>query len=216
MAGLKWKLAQSLEIRWWKQYLGKKDVAGYLQQKMSYWDRFLKQIKPEIPVPAKLKILDAGCGPAGIFMALEGNTVVAIDPLLDKYRSLDHFRPLQYHWTSFRNEMMEKLDEENQYDLIFSINAINHVNDIDLCYNNLVKALKPGGFLVISTDAHRYKILKKIFQLFPGDALHPVQLSIDEYDSFLTRRGLTIGKRIRFKREAIFDYYITIAKKPYQ
>jgi 2-polyprenyl-6-hydroxyphenyl methylase/3-demethylubiquinone-9 3-methyltransferase len=93
------------------------------------------------------------------------------------------------------------------------MNAINHVNNIELCYDNLVKALKPDGYLIISTDAHKHPFLKKIFQLIPGDMLHPVQLDINEYNNFLTNRKLAIVKNILQKEEKIFDYYITIAQK---
>jgi len=67
--------------------------------------------------------------------------------------------------------------------------------------------------LVVSIDAHRSNIVKKIFQFLPGDVLHPVQLNLSEYNEKLTHRGLTIVKDILYKREAIFDYYITIAQK---
>jgi hypothetical protein len=43
--------------------------------------------------------------------------------------------------------------------------------------------------------------------------LHPVQLNIEEYNQFLKNRKLQIIKDILYKKEPIFDYYITIAKK---
>ncbi|NCI45574.1 class I SAM-dependent methyltransferase [Sediminibacterium soli] len=211
--GWKWQLAQQLEHRWWQRYLKNKDVEGYLQWKAAYWKDLLQTVAGYVPAQSALSVLDAGCGPAGIFMALENNKVTALDPLLDKYRSLAHFRPEKYPWTSFTNLAIESLQETMHYDTIYCINAINHVNDLSRCYDNLVDALKPGGHLIISTDAHRYTALKKIFQWIPGDMLHPVQLDIKEYESLLTGRGLRIVKTILHKREAIFDYYITIAEK---
>jgi len=77
----------------------------------------------------------------------------------------------------------------------------------------LVDSLKPNGFLVMSTDAHRYPLLKKIFQLLPGDMLHPIQLDINEYADFLEKNQMKLVKKILFKRESIFDYYILIAQK---
>ncbi len=96
------------------------------------------------------------------------------------------------------------------------MNAINHVNDLALCYDNLINALKLGGYLVISTDAHRSGMLKKIFQWLPGDMLHPVQLGIDEYETLLTERKVQVIKNILYKREAIFDYYITVGRKEFE
>ena len=212
-ASWKWKLAQTLEYKWWQNYLQKKDTVEYLQWKCHYWQDVLLTISKYAEMPTGKTILDAGCGPAGIFIILKGNTVDAIDPLLDKYESLPHFKPESYAWTQFKNMPIEALNEHEKYDFIFCMNAINHVNDIDKCYDNLVKSLKPDGYLIISTDAHKYNFLKKIFQLIPGDMLHPVQLNIEEYDELLRKRNLEIIKNILYKQEKIFDYYITIAKK---
>ncbi|MEN9447973.1 MAG: hypothetical protein RJA25_1263 [Bacteroidota bacterium] len=212
-ASLKWKLAQTLEYKWWQNYLKKKDTGEYLAWKTDYWKKLLAELAAFIDIPDGSIILDAGCGPAGIFIALENNQVTALDPLLDKYKTLPHFIPQNYPWTNFKNMPLEALDEKEKYDFIFCLNAINHVNDIEKCYDNLVNALKPNGYLIISTDAHRNNFLKKIFQLIPGDMLHPVQLNIEEYNQFLKNRKLQIIKDILYKKEPIFDYYITIAKK---
>lgn len=209
----KWKLAQTLEYKWWQNYLQNKNTAEYLQWKCSYWQDLLLSLSKYIEIPESKTILDAGCGPAGVYIALKGNTVDAIDPLLDKYQQLQHFQPDKFSWTQFRNIAIEALNEQEKYDIIFCMNAINHVNNIELCYDNLVSALKPDGYLIISTDAHKHNFLKKIFQLIPGDVLHPVQLDIKEYDSFLQKRNLTILENILYKEERIFDYYITIAQK---
>ncbi len=209
----KWKLAQTLEYKWWQNYLKKKDSIEYLEWKCHYWENLLQTISKNVEIPGGQAILDAGCGPAGIFIVLKDNTVDAIDPLLNKYKSLPHFQPEKYPWTQFKNIAIEDLNEDKKYDFIFCMNAINHVNDIDRCYDNLVKALKPNGHLIISTDAHRSNFLKKLFQLIPGDMLHPVQLNIKEYNALLEKRNLTIIRDILYKQERIFDYYITIAKK---
>jgi len=209
----KWKLAQTLEYKWWQRYLRNKDTNKYLAWKIHYWQDMLLTIRKYIDIPINSFILDAGCGPAGIFMALKGNVVDAIDPLLDKYSTLMHFQPEKFAWTNFKNIPIETLNASEKYDIIFCMNAINHVNDIDVCYDNLVKALKPNGYLVISTDAHRHQFLKKLFQLLPGDALHPIQLDIEEYNAHLTKREMNILNNILFKQEMIFNYYITISKK---
>jgi 2-polyprenyl-6-hydroxyphenyl methylase/3-demethylubiquinone-9 3-methyltransferase len=164
-------------------------------------------------MPDGKAILDCGCGPAGIFMVLKGNQVTAMDPLLDKYQQLDVFQSEKFPWTQFRQQTMEALTDEKKYDIIFCMNAINHVSDIEQCYDNLVKALKPGGFLAISIDAHKYNWLKKIFRAVPGDMLHPQQFSLGEYEKFLTDRGCQIEKSVLLKHAGIFDYYVTIAKR---
>ena len=69
-ASLKWKIAQTLEYKWWQNYLKKKNTAEYLSWKETYWNNLLAEIAAFLPLLKGNKILDAGCGPAGIFMAL--------------------------------------------------------------------------------------------------------------------------------------------------
>ncbi len=210
---IKWKIAQKLEIKWWQRYLKNKDIDAYLKWKFNYWQDIIDSIKKIVVFPISKTILDAGCGPAGIFMILDGNKVDAIDPLLNKYEHLAHITKENSTWTNFQNQSIEKLSSTEKYDIIFCINAINHVENIELCYDNLVRALKPDGFIIISTDAHRYTFLKKIFQLIPGDMLHPYQFNLKEYNIFLEKRDVKIITDILIKEEIIFNYYITIAKK---
>lgn len=210
---LKWKLAQKLEYQWWIRYLKGKNPPEYLEKKINYWKKMLSAIEDAIIIQPNDTILDAGCGPAGIFIALNNHKVEAIDPLLDKYQNLPVFKPSNFGWTNFRNIPIEALDDKEKYDIVFCLNAINHVNDINICCKNLVDSLKPNGFLVMSTDAHRHPLLKKIFQLLPGDMLHPIQLDINEYAHFLEKNQMKLVKKILYKRESIFDYYILIAQK---
>lgn len=208
----KWKLAQTLEIKWWQNYLRDKDVEKYLSWKKDYWKNFIQKI-PNLPPLQQYQILDAGCGPAGIFTVLENNIVDAIDPLLDKYSTLPHFNSEQYKYTNFKNISIEALEVENKYDFIFCLNAINHVADIQLAYKKLANALKKDGIIYISVDAHRNNFLKKIFQFIPGDVLHPHQYNLKEYEYFLVQQGLQILPSIHIKKEPIFDYYLCIAQK---
>jgi 2-polyprenyl-3-methyl-5-hydroxy-6-metoxy-1,4-benzoquinol methylase len=210
---LKWRLAQKLEYQWWSRFLKNKNPTEYLKKKISYWKTMLGAIEDVVIIQQSDVILDAGCGPAGIFIALNNNKVEAIDPLLDKYVNLPVFKPSNFGWTNFRNIPIEALDDKEKYNVVFCLNAINHVNDIKVCCKNLVDSLKPDGFLVMSTDAHRHPFLKKIFQLLPGDMLHPIQLDINEYADFLEKNQMKLVKKILYKRESIFDYYILIAQK---
>jgi 2-polyprenyl-6-hydroxyphenyl methylase/3-demethylubiquinone-9 3-methyltransferase len=210
---VKWKIAQQLEYKWWSRYLEYKNPEAYLKWKLGYWQDLLKSVEAFIPLPEQKTVLDAGCGPAGIFMALGNNAVTAIDPLLNKYKEFIHFDETKYPFVAFQQCTIEELDEKDKFDYIFCINAINHVNDLSLSYDKLVDALKPGGYLVISTDAHRSSFLKKIFQWLPGDMLHPHQYSMEEYDAFLSKRNMKIIENIHYKQELIFDYMITIAQK---
>ncbi len=209
---IRWKIAQSAEIRWWQQYLRHKPKADYLLWKRQYWTDFL--IKIGVQPSYSDRILDAGCGPAGIFTIFNENEVVAIDPLLDDYESkLDHFDRQQYPNVHFEHTALENYINNQPFSLVFCLNAINHVADLDHCFDQLVEQTEQGGTLVVSIDAHNYSIFKHIFRLLPGDILHPHQYDLEEYKTMLTDRNITIQNTVLVKKEFLFNYYTIVGQK---
>jgi len=212
---LKWKIAQAAEIKWWNNYLKNKDKSTYYDWKRDYWNNFLEEIKFEVP-DSTLNILDAGSGPAGIFTILKGHKVVAVDPLLEKYKStLDQFDTSDFQYVNFINSPIERIHMDQQFDLVFCLNCINHVNSIQSSLRNLFNALKPGGKMVLSTDAHNSNFLKNIFQLVPGDILHPHQYNIQEYQNLVNNAGFQISSSKKIKSENIFGYWVIQAYRPH-
>lgn len=211
MKSWRWRLAQYLEIRWWKRYLSDKNPEAYIRWKEDYWKKLLQELSPQLSVQHGQRVLDAGCGPAGVFLALKKCQVVAIDPLLGAYRELPHFRPEDHSNTTFIESDIEHFTADEQFDIIFCLNAINHVADIHKAYDVLCSLLKPEGKLVISTDAHNFGVLKQIFRAFPGDALHPHQYGLKEYEGFLTDRGWVVNKSLLKEKGFIFNYYVQVA-----
>jgi 2-polyprenyl-3-methyl-5-hydroxy-6-metoxy-1,4-benzoquinol methylase len=211
---VKWSIAQNLEIRWWKNYLVKKDVAPYLEWKKKYWQNLLQHTKNYFTINEGVNVLDIGCGPSGMYMILPHCKVDALDPLISKYElELPHFKQSYYPSVSFFNSPFEQFIATKQYDFIFCMNAINHVQNIEKCYTKLASFLKPGGYLVITIDAHNYNLLKTIFKIVPGDALHPHQYNLEDYNHFLVKNGISILENKTLKKELIFNHYLQIAKK---
>jgi 2-polyprenyl-3-methyl-5-hydroxy-6-metoxy-1,4-benzoquinol methylase len=214
-SNLRWRIAQYAERRWWKNYLKKKSVPEYLAWKKKYWQDLLSKCSPELEIPSNASILDAGCGPAGIFIAMPNDvSTSAFDPLLDNYETdLPHFKKEMYPSVQFITSDIENFSSEKKYDIIFCMNAINHVQDIEKAYSVLCDALAPKGKMIITIDAHNHEFLKKIFKALPGDILHPHQYNLQEYENFLTQRGLVMQKTIHLKHEFFFDHYLQIAQK---
>ena len=208
---IRWKIAQAAELKWWQNYLKNKNVKTYLEWKKSYWIEFLQ--KCSVALPQKSYCMDAGCGPAGIFIILENNSVDAIDPLINKYEGLKVFDKAAYSNVNFIKSSIENLNLEKQYDHIFCLNAINHVAKLGNSISKLADLLKAEGTILISTDVHRYKFLKAVFQRLPGDILHPQQHSLNDYRKLFAEHYLVIEREILIKRTAIFDYYAFVLKK---
>lgn len=209
---IRWKIAQAAEIRWWQNYLNNKSETDYLSWKKNYWTAFLEQLN--LSFSKKEQILDAGCGPAGIFMVLDKHEVKAIDPLLDSYdEKLNHFKPENYPSVSFVSQSIESFSFQKKYDKVFCLNAINHVADLELCLDKIVEATRVGGDVVMSIDAHNYGFFKGLFRLLPGDILHPHQYDLADYQKMLTDRGIRIEQTILYKKEFFFDYYVLVGKR---
>lgn len=199
---------------WWKRYLRNKDVALYLENKKKYWARLLHQMEPDIKPAPGMKILDAGCGPAGIFIAIDSPHITAIDPLLDSYGSgLQHFSPSMYPHVQFETVALEHFDGKEQFDIVFCFNAINHVSDLKEAFLRLYNSAKKGGKIVVSIDAHNHTFFKHLFRLQPGDILHPHQYDLPEYTQMLTSLNCSILKTLLVKREFFFNHYILVAQK---
>ncbi|RZK43541.1 MAG: class I SAM-dependent methyltransferase [Pedobacter sp.] len=210
----RWRIAQYFEIRWWKSYLKDKDINSYLTRKLAYWNGFLKKIEEHASPSKDFKILDAGCGPAGIFIALQDNDVTAIDPLLEKYNeNLNHFSFEQYPLTKFQTIALEVFEGNEAFDLVYCLNAINHVSDLKQAFYQLYKSTKQGGTLVVSIDAHNVTFLKHIFRLQPGDILHPHQYDLNEYQQMLIQLNCTILQTVLIKKEFLFNHYVIVARK---
>jgi 2-polyprenyl-3-methyl-5-hydroxy-6-metoxy-1,4-benzoquinol methylase len=215
MMTFRWKIAQAAEIRWWQSYLKNKPTTDYAVWKTKYWQDLLAEIGLATSITEGSKILDAGCGPAGIFMIFKNQSVDALDPLLDGYEAkLPHFKRENYPNVQFFSQPLESFsDKKAVYDTVFCLNAINHVADLQQAFDVLVDATKSGGTLVVSIDAHNYSFLKTIFQALPGDVLHPHQFDLAEYSAMLTSRGCRIERTLLKKSEFIFNYYVLVATK---
>jgi len=209
----KWRLAQMIELQWWKNYLKNKPKADYLAWKKDYWQNLLTQAQLPPLNEKKAVVLDAGCGPAGIFMVLTAHQVKAVDPLLSSYETeIPHFSTADYPHVQFENLPLEKLADSNLYDFVFCMNVINHVSELALCMDNLVRAAKAGAYLLLTIDAHNYAVCKQVFRLLPGDVLHPHQYDLTEYKQLLTQRNCSIESCSLIKKTFLFNHYLLVAK----
>ena len=208
----RWRLAQFLELRWWWRYLQQLNWPDYVEAKRIHWHKVLTQMELQL-LPGE-RVLDAGCGPAGIFTILQAQKVDAIDPLLQDYeKKLPDFQINQFPHVHFKTLMLEQLDQQGVYDHVFCLNAINHVADLERAAQCLVQSLKSNGTLLISIDVHRFALLKFIFRMIPGDVLHPQQDELADYVRLLEKLGLNIEKTLVLKQGWIFNYVALKAKK---
>lgn len=203
---LRWNTAQFFEIRWWKNYLDGKEVQEYLDWKRDYWNNFIEKYCIWSETTGE-KVMDAGCGPAGMFIILENSDIHALDPLLEDYeKGLDHFSPDMYPKVTFHPKPLEVYNGPKDFDTIFCLNAINHFQDMRQSLEILYDMAKPGADVFISIDAHNYSLLKWVFRAIPGDILHPHQHDRKDYIRIIENAGFKFERDVEVKREMIFTY----------
>lgn len=209
----RWKTAQFAERKWWQNYLKDKDVTKYLEWKKSYWQNLLEKCMSSIKISSSDRILDAGCGPAGMFILFPNHQTVAFDPLIEKYENdLPHFKKSMYPKVRFIESGLEDFTLNEKFEVVFCMNAINHVHNINLSYDNLFKHVSSNGFVIITIDAHNHSFFKHLFRLIPGDILHPHQYDLKEYKKLMTDRGCEIMATEHLKHEFFFDHYMLIGR----
>lgn len=118
----------------------------------------LRRVLPRVPPDVK-EILDAGCG-RGVFsielakrhrqarvtgidldpVQIEKNTVIAREAGLDNLE--------------FRCENVAELPFENAFDCILSVDNLEHIDDDRKALDSLVRALRPGGRLVVHVPGY--------------------------------------------------------------
>lgn len=148
-------------------------------------------------------------------MALNGQQVDAVDPLIGQYaQRLQVFDRNRYPHVRFFSGRLEDYQSEAAYAHVFCLNAINHVRDMERCMDVLAAVLAPGGCLVMSVDAHRSRLLKYLFRVLPGDILHPHQYDDAGYTAMIECCGLVLLRKEILKEEAVFRHYLYVAQKP--
>jgi SAM-dependent methyltransferase len=212
MTSARWRIAQWFELRWWKNYLSGKNKEEYLAWKKNYWNNILSLVSNEIKLNSSKTIADLGCGPAGVFIALAENKVTAVDPLINEYESqTPFFSKSDYPNVAFVKSAIEEFESNGKFDLVFCMNCINHVHDIEKGFEKLKEVSAHNGTLVLSIDAHNFSFFKHLFRLIPGDILHPHQYDLTEYKSFLEKQGFKILKNELLKKEFFFNHYLVVA-----
>jgi len=134
--------------------------------------------------------------------------------LLDDYESqLPFFNKSDYPNCTFVKSGIENFTTQNPFDVVFCMNAINHVYDIEKSYDVINKCCRENGIVVMSIDAHNFAFFKLLFRIVPGDALHPHQYDLDEYISFLSKRKFHVSQSILIRKNFFFDHYVLVAVK---
>jgi SAM-dependent methyltransferase len=120
------------------------------------------------PTSLRGRVLDVGAGPLPSALAFNGIELYCLDPLYSAY--LDAGYPLHYYDCRFVNAACENIPlPDDSFDVVLSVNAIDHVDDFAAAAAEIRRVLKPDGKLAMHVHYHQ-----------PTDA-EPVALSDETF-----------------------------------
>lgn len=101
------------------------------------------------------RVMDLGCGPCGsLEWADNARQRVGLDPLAEAYAFL-HDTP---HAMEYTPDFAESISfEENHFDVLVSINSLDHVDDGDKVISEIKRVVKPGGHIFIAAEVSKDK-----------------------------------------------------------
>jgi ubiquinone/menaquinone biosynthesis C-methylase UbiE len=108
-------------------------------------------------------VLDAGCGSGGISILLSNEDCKSFAVDLDSKKIMIgvELQKLENKYVNFLvADLNTKIFNENSFDNIFSIDLLEHVENPDKILENLIRYLKPDGFLI-------FKVGNKYFPYEP-------------------------------------------------
>jgi SAM-dependent methyltransferase len=163
------------ELLYWWQRLDEEDELG----NRWYEGLFTEPFGLTKEDYAGKRVLDVGCGPRG---SLEWADVAAervgLDPLADSYLRLGADRhAMSYVAGTIENPPLPA----GHFDVVASINSLDHVDDIERACRGLARVLAPGGILLILTEL-RHEVRAAEPQDFSWEVLElfPPQLQVVE------------------------------------
>jgi len=115
------------------------------------------------------RVLDIGCG-GGIFsesLAKKGASVVAFDPSEKSLQAARESARKQNLKIDYRVAFAEDFDAKEQFDAVFAVDVLEHVNDLDATLTMAVRHMKPGALFGYLT--HNQTLEAFTFLIWEGE-----------------------------------------------
>ena len=107
------------------------------------------------------KVLDVGSGVVSILNGLiPSEQIIAVDPLGEEYKTI--FDYTKHGICEPIALSGEELNYQDEFDIVHMSNAIDHSQQPLIVYENLLRAVKPDGYLIIQGFEYEARYQKKI------------------------------------------------------
>jgi SAM-dependent methyltransferase len=135
----------------WAYWKSRQIEEGTLENSW-YVDIFTRRVGIDRDFYDGKKILDIGCGPRGsLEWADTAAERVGLDPLVERYRGFG----IDRHATQYVNAPAERIPyPDGHFDVVTSINSLDHVDDVDAAMREMVRVLARGGLILVVVEIH--------------------------------------------------------------
>ena len=133
--------SEAVKVRGFDQFLNA--VSTFLSMRAGYYPQHL--LAPPTHFAGR-KLLDVGCGAIPFALGFVDCQIYGVDPLTDEYRALGF--PLDQYsdrMTYVKAGAEHMPFEDNFFDAVISVNAIDHVDDIAQSAREISRVLAPTG-----------------------------------------------------------------------
>ncbi len=168
----RWTIAQEHER---KGIESGDDINEWLRVRRHTWANLTDSLKDDLLIDNSTKTLEIGGGPTSIFLGLREGSKYVVDPNLDRLFKLHPFiREIEeYKDVNFISSPIEDADINQQFDVIFIINALDHLSKLGPLVDQIDGLLAPSGMLIIVVDCYADEVVRDTIQLFDVDLPHP-------------------------------------------
>lgn len=124
--------------------------------------KYLFDLDLKADVFKDLRVLDIGSGPIPGGLAFKDCELYCLDPLIYKYMEVGY--PIHiYGNTEFINAYSEDIPfEDNSFDVVISVNALDHVDDFEKTASEIRRVLKKDGKVAFHIDTHKPTITEPL------------------------------------------------------
>lgn len=149
---------------WWKPEEGR----------YRFWhDQEFKILDRTLEIDPAWKVLDAACGQGRFarYYARKGCRVQALDinpKMLDIARERAEIEGVKNKIDFFEGDVETFNKSGEEFDLVTCMDALDHMDDLNLAVKNLVHPLKKGGYFIVtytSTESF-YGLLRDLYTIF--------------------------------------------------
>jgi len=159
---------------------GERTVPGIWHE--NYWFRRHEAVYLALaPLVRAKRVLEAGCGEGygAQLLAKEGATVSALD--YDGYAAT-HVHTAYPEVPVVRGNLVQLPFAQHSFDVVVSLQTIEHLWDQDAFVADCMRVLRPGGTLAVSTP--------NTMTFPPGNIYHPKELTPDELRNLVGSHGV--------------------------